>query len=211
MSQTTITDIGTVGIPGQRPGQGGGSFFTGTLGFEKRLDARMGESPRWVTVAAPGASTSVALDRQAPTPGPTPASGSWFPTPKPSIRPCGNRASRSGTWPWWPGVPPMFTFHDPDGNTFGDRRGQRLSRQERGGAEGGSEAQVFRVVTLDTVKKHVTHVLGKLGARQPLRRGRASAPSARSSGVRNGPGVAGRTGRGNCGCSAPASRRRAHR
>jgi hypothetical protein len=36
-------------------------FFVGTLGFEKRLDVRMGESFRWVTVAAPSASTSVAL------------------------------------------------------------------------------------------------------------------------------------------------------
>ena len=60
------------------------------------------------------------------------------------------------------------------------------------------------MVTLDTVKKHVTHVLGKLGAAKAGGGGRASAPSAGSSGVRNGPGVAGRTGRGNCGCSAPA-------
>ena len=60
MSQTTITDIGTVGIPVSDQDKAV-EFFTGTLGFEKRLDARMGESFRWVTVAAPGASTSVAL------------------------------------------------------------------------------------------------------------------------------------------------------
>src|SRR5438045_9484355 len=60
MSQTTITDIGTVGIPVSDQDKAV-EFFTGTLGFEKRLDARIGESFRWVTVAAPGASTSVAL------------------------------------------------------------------------------------------------------------------------------------------------------
>ena len=60
MSQTTITDIGTVGIPVRDQDQAL-EFFTGTLGFEKRLDARLGESFRWVTVAPPGASASVAL------------------------------------------------------------------------------------------------------------------------------------------------------
>ena len=43
MSQTTITDIGTVGIPVSDQDQAV-EFFTGTLGFEKRLDVRMGEA-----------------------------------------------------------------------------------------------------------------------------------------------------------------------
>ena len=43
MSQTTITDIGTVGIPVSDQDKAV-EFFTGTLGFEKRLDVRMGES-----------------------------------------------------------------------------------------------------------------------------------------------------------------------
>ena len=42
MSQTTITDIGTVGIPVSDQDKAL-EFFTGTLGFEKRLDVRMGE------------------------------------------------------------------------------------------------------------------------------------------------------------------------
>jgi catechol 2,3-dioxygenase-like lactoylglutathione lyase family enzyme len=44
MSQTSITDIGTVGIPVSDQDKAV-EFFTGTLGFEKRLDARMGELP----------------------------------------------------------------------------------------------------------------------------------------------------------------------
>src|SRR5260221_11650952 len=60
MNQTTITDISTVGIPVSNQDKAV-EFFTGMLGFEKRLDARPNESFRWGTVAAPGASTSVAL------------------------------------------------------------------------------------------------------------------------------------------------------
>src|ERR1700761_1022245 len=60
MSKTTITDIGTVGIPVSDQDKAV-EFFTGPLGFEKRLDVRMGESFRWVTGAAPGASPSAAL------------------------------------------------------------------------------------------------------------------------------------------------------
>src|SRR5512142_3342000 len=60
MSQTTITDIGTVGIPVSDQDKAL-EFFTGTLGFEKRLDLRAGEGLRWVTVAAPDAAVSVAL------------------------------------------------------------------------------------------------------------------------------------------------------
>ena len=60
MEQTTITDIRTVGVP-VRDQDRALTFFVDTLGFEKRLDARVGDSFRWVTVAAPGGSTSVAL------------------------------------------------------------------------------------------------------------------------------------------------------
>ena len=43
MSQTTITDIGTVGIPVSDQDKAV-EFFVGTLGFEKRLDVRMGRA-----------------------------------------------------------------------------------------------------------------------------------------------------------------------
>ena len=89
MSQTTITDIGTVGIPVSDQDKAV-EFFTSTLGFEKRLDARIGESFRWVTVAAPGASTSVALiarpDTGADTAANTAAWASRTPSPPPCAR-----------------------------------------------------------------------------------------------------------------------------
>ena len=116
MSQTTITDIGTVGIPVSDQDKAV-EFFTGTLGFEKRLDARPNESFRWVTVAAPGASTSVALIANRDTGADT---GIRFIVPDAEAE---HRAMRehgieAGDVLRWPGVPPMFEFKDPDGNKF---------------------------------------------------------------------------------------------
>ena len=116
MSQTTITDVGTVGIP-VRDQDKAVEFFTGTLGFEKRLDARMGESFRWVTVAAPGASTSIALIARADTGADT---GIRFlvPDAEAEYTAMRQRGIEVGDLLRWPGVPPMFEFKDPDGNTF---------------------------------------------------------------------------------------------
>ena len=116
MSQTTITDVGTVGIP-VRDQDKAVEFFTGTLGFEKRLDARMGESFRWVTVAAPGASTSIALIAKADTGADT---GIRFlvPDAEAEYTAMRQRGIEVGDLLRWPGVPPMFEFKDPDGNTF---------------------------------------------------------------------------------------------
>ena len=44
MNQTTITDISAVGIPVSDQDKAV-EFFTGTLGFEKRLDATQRELP----------------------------------------------------------------------------------------------------------------------------------------------------------------------
>jgi lactoylglutathione lyase len=116
MSQTTITDIGTVGIPVSDQDKAV-EFFVGTLGFEKRLDVRMGESFRWVTVAAPSASTSVALIT-----GPNPGAdtGIRFMVPDAEAEHTAMRARgiEVGDLLRWPGVPPMFEFKDADGNRF---------------------------------------------------------------------------------------------
>jgi len=112
----TITDIGTVGIPVSDQDKAV-EFFTGTLGFEKRLDARMGESFRWVTVAAPGASTSVALIARPDTGADT---GIRFLVPDAETEhgAMRQRGIEVGDLLRWPGVPPMFEFKDPDGNRF---------------------------------------------------------------------------------------------
>ena len=116
MSQTTITDIGTVGIPVRDQDQAV-EFFVGTLGFEKRLDVRSGESFRWVTVAAPGASTSVALIAGPDTGADT---GIRFLVPDAETEHAAmqKRGIEVGDLLRWPGVPPMFEFKDQDGNRF---------------------------------------------------------------------------------------------
>src|SRR5512142_1849436 len=57
---THITHVRTVGIPVSDQDRAL-DFWVGALGFEKRSDYRYGEGQRWVEVAPPGASTSIAL------------------------------------------------------------------------------------------------------------------------------------------------------
>jgi catechol 2,3-dioxygenase-like lactoylglutathione lyase family enzyme len=61
-SAARITNIGTIGILVSDQDRAI-EFYVGTLGFEKRLDVRYGESERWVDVAPPGAATTIALVR----------------------------------------------------------------------------------------------------------------------------------------------------
>jgi catechol 2,3-dioxygenase-like lactoylglutathione lyase family enzyme len=55
-----ITDIGTVGVPVNSQDRAL-EFYQEKLGFELRMDGTFGEGLRWIEVAPPGASTSVAL------------------------------------------------------------------------------------------------------------------------------------------------------
>lgn|GEM_PF-3010590 len=90
MATTRITDVRTVGIPVTDQDRAL-EFYTGRLGFEKRMDAPMGEGMRWIEVAPPGASTSIALvaaGEGTPVGVDTPASGSPRPTPTPTTPPC---------------------------------------------------------------------------------------------------------------------------
>jgi lactoylglutathione lyase len=116
MEQTTIKDIRTVGIPVTNQDKAL-TFFVETLGFEKRLDARVSDSFRWVTVAAPGAATSVALIAKPSTGTDT---GIRFVVPDAEVEYAAmrDRGIEVGELLRWPGVPPMFEFKDPDGNQF---------------------------------------------------------------------------------------------
>ena len=116
MTQTTITDIGTVGIPVSDQDKAL-EFFIGTLGFEKRLDARFNENFRWVTVAAPGASTSVALVAN-PNTGADTGIRFMVPDAEAEHGAMRERGIEAGDVLRWRGVPPMFEFKDRDGNKF---------------------------------------------------------------------------------------------
>ena len=114
---TTMTDIRTIGVT-VRDQDAALDFYVGTLGFEKRLDAPISPTQRWVEVAPRGATTSLALTAGEPSARPTPVSASPWPTPSPSAPPSRRAASRSGDLLRWDQVPPMFEFDDPDGNHF---------------------------------------------------------------------------------------------
>jgi catechol 2,3-dioxygenase-like lactoylglutathione lyase family enzyme len=113
---TTITDIRTVGIPVSNQDRAL-AFFVDTLGFEKRLDVPINASMRWITVAAPGAATSVALIANAASGADT---GIRFAVPDAEVEHTAmrQRGIDVGELLRWPGVPPMFEFKDPDGNRF---------------------------------------------------------------------------------------------
>ena len=115
---THIKSLATVGVP-VTDQERAISFYVGTLGFEKRLDVPFGDGLRWVEVAPSGAATTIAL---APAPEGSPIgvdTGVRFTTEDAD----GDHASLLASGVdvdaevmRWPGVPPMFSFTDPDGN-----------------------------------------------------------------------------------------------
>jgi catechol 2,3-dioxygenase-like lactoylglutathione lyase family enzyme len=109
---SAVTRIGTVIVPVADQDRAL-AFYAGTLGFEVRLDAPFGPGGRWLEVAPPGAATTLAL---------VPAdaievslASDDAAADHAALLAAGADADaeliRMGE-----GVPPMFTFRDPDGN-----------------------------------------------------------------------------------------------
>jgi catechol 2,3-dioxygenase-like lactoylglutathione lyase family enzyme len=93
-------------------------FYADVLGMETRLDRPLGNGARWIEVAPANASVTLALE---------PASSAAPAGVETGVRLItldadaeNERLKRQGVDVGevlrWPGVPPMFTFHDPDGN-----------------------------------------------------------------------------------------------
>ena len=114
---TLISGIANVAVPVTDTDRAV-KFYTGTLGFEVRMDAPFGEGLRWVEVAPAGATTTIAL---AP-PGevrPGVDSGIRLVTADADADHAALVAAGVDVDPEvmrWPGVPPMFGLRDPDGN-----------------------------------------------------------------------------------------------
>ena len=119
MPTTTITDIRTIGITVADQDRAL-EFFTTTLGFEKRLDAPISPTMRWIEVAPPGAGTSIALVSGTPVPTHATDTAVRFTVPDAAAEHAALRARGIDVSDImrWDGVPPMFTFDDPDGNRF---------------------------------------------------------------------------------------------
>jgi catechol 2,3-dioxygenase-like lactoylglutathione lyase family enzyme len=116
MAGTRITDVTAVAIP-VRDQDEALAFYVGVLGFEKRLDGPFGAG-RWLTVAARGASTSIALlaaDRAGVDTGIRLATADAA-ADHAHLRAAGVDVDAEVLR--YPGVPPMFTFRDADGNTL---------------------------------------------------------------------------------------------
>ncbi|HUK77203.1 MAG TPA: VOC family protein [Thermoleophilia bacterium] len=116
---THITEVRTIAIPVSDQDRAL-DFYVGKLGFEKRVEAPYGSAgQRWIEVAPPGATTSLALVPPGPgqhagidtgirlTTGDTESDYA-------DLRARGVDVDAEITR--WPGVPPMFSLRDPDGN-----------------------------------------------------------------------------------------------
>jgi lactoylglutathione lyase len=119
MSSTTIADVRTIGI-NVADQEAAIDFFVDRLGFEKRLDAPISPTMRWIEVAPPGAATSLALNASEGSSTVGVDSGIRFTVPdaeseRASMR---DRGVTVGELLHMEGVPPMFSFDDPDGNRF---------------------------------------------------------------------------------------------
>ena len=118
-NQIRVTGVRAVAVP-VREQDRALEFYVGTLGFEKRLDAPLGNGSRWIEVAPPGAATTIALtpSRDGHTAGVD--TGIRLVTPDAAgdhgrLRARGVEVDELLRWP---GVPPMFVFRDWDGNSL---------------------------------------------------------------------------------------------
>jgi lactoylglutathione lyase len=119
MSTTTIADVRTIGI-NVADQDDALAFYTDTLGFEKRLDAPISDTMRWVEVAPPGAATSLALNASESAAEAGVDTGIRFTVPDAEAEHAAmrERGVNVGELLRWEGVPPMYSFDDPDGNRF---------------------------------------------------------------------------------------------
>jgi len=112
-----IKEVRTIGVPVTDQDRAL-HFYVDTLGFDKRLDVPLGEGKRWIVVAPPGGTATIALV----------ASGEGIPSGvETGIRLISHNADAdhaalrangvdTGEVLRWEGVPPMFSFRDQDGN-----------------------------------------------------------------------------------------------
>ena len=119
MRPTTITGVRTIGVKVSDQ-DAATEFYVGALGFEKRLDAPISPTMRWIEVAPPGATTSIALNANDGDPGVPADTGVRFTVPNAETEHVAmrERGVNVGVVLRMEGVPPMFTFDDPDGNRF---------------------------------------------------------------------------------------------
>ena len=121
-----ITGVLTVGVPVTDQDRAL-DFYIGELGFEKKMDAPMGEGKRWIVVAPPGpGTTTIALVKAHEGVPAGIETGIRFASEDAEADHADLKARGVDVDEVlrWPGVPPMFALRDPDGNGLeivGDR------------------------------------------------------------------------------------------
>lgn len=119
-TKTRITQLRTVGVPVTDQARAL-DFYAGALGLEKRLDVPLGAGQRWIEVAPPGAATTIALVAEKANQPTGHDTGIRLVTENADAKHADLLARGVDADPEvlrWPGVPPMFAFRDPDGNTL---------------------------------------------------------------------------------------------
>ena len=119
MPSTTIEDVRTIGV-NVADQDAAIEFYVTNLGFEKRLDAPISPTMRWIEVAPRGASTSIALQATEDATDVGGDTGIRFTVPDAEAEHAAmlERGVNVGEMLRLDGVPPMYTFDDPDGNRF---------------------------------------------------------------------------------------------
>jgi lactoylglutathione lyase len=118
-TKTRITQVRTVGVPVADQTRAL-DFYAGTLGLEKRLDVPIGEGRRWIEVAPSGAATTIALVTEKENQPTGHDTGIRLVTADADAKHADllARGVDADEVLRWPGVPAMFAFRDPDGNTL---------------------------------------------------------------------------------------------
>ncbi len=123
-----ITQVGMVGVPVTDQDRAL-EFYVGKLGFEKRVDVAYGDDARWVEVAPAGAATTIALvaRREGAPAGietgirlvvATVHSDATGDAEAVHADLLAQGVDADPEVVHTPGVPPMFSLRDPDGNTL---------------------------------------------------------------------------------------------
>lgn len=112
-----ITRVGTVILPVSDQDEAL-AFFTNTLGFETRLDAEFAPGQRWIEVAPGGADTSIALVAREASDGVEISLATGDAEADHAAMLAAGVEADAELIRMGEGVPPMFTFRDPDGNRF---------------------------------------------------------------------------------------------
>ncbi|MBE7699449.1 VOC family protein [Oerskovia sp. Sa1BUA8] len=119
MTTTHFTGLHTVAVP-VRDQDAALAFYRDTLGFEVRMDGDLQEGFRWIEVAPPGATVSVALVQEGQGQDAGIDTGIRLATSDAAgdHATLGARGVRVEELLRWDGVPPMFSMRDLDGNVL---------------------------------------------------------------------------------------------